>query len=434
MTAWKNWATKIRGLTGDKTFLHSGLQGHHEGHRPYPYGLLVVSETDAAIDELEGGLNRPQHARIPPRAVWRGRRSAIDLLIQDRKRNLWRKTPANSATSILVGSSSLDRIGLGNLEPYGLDHLAAAITSWSGPYHRVVQPGCLRVWDSALMDSRRTNVGICEAGSFNQRLIQADGESRTDNLQLEAATTFWYDELSGGRGQRDFGVSHAYASHGSVDGDNGGTGPDQNETRFRSALLNGVPQLAGSTRVEFAGADSYHLLGLKTSGTLARCSLLASTRIFGSNATQAPVPICSFGGYMQASDFLTGEHMPWDRESARSIGSIPSEDFFLVNRCRGGDRQGTGRQVAARDSHADLNDAAILPVVSVRALRWGLTGIGHRQRVFNSTGFTVPSPTMRSREVYHSPVGTTSWVQYLRRLLMCSHLVRDKIAREKGKV
>ena len=67
------------------------------------------------------------------------------------------------------------------------------------------------------------------------------------------------------------------------------------------------------------------------------------------------------GGYVYASYFLTGEHMPWDRESG-TLGRIyPFQNFWLVDTLRGGRQAGWGAwQVAARYSQADYNDADVL--------------------------------------------------------------------------
>src|SRR5690606_13204066 len=42
------------------------------------------------------------------------------------------------------------------------------------------------------------------------------------------------------------------------------------------------------------------------------------------------------GGYVQAAYFLTGEYMPWDRESGTLDRPLPLENFFLIDRCSGG--------------------------------------------------------------------------------------------------
>jgi phosphate-selective porin OprO and OprP len=63
------------------------------------------------------------------------------------------------------------------------------------------------------------------------------------------------------------------------------------------------------------------------------------------------------GGYVQAAYFLTGEHIPWERDTG-TLGRVkPFENFFLVDRCGGGTGAGWGAwQVAARYSYADFVD------------------------------------------------------------------------------
>lgn len=67
------------------------------------------------------------------------------------------------------------------------------------------------------------------------------------------------------------------------------------------------------------------------------------------------------GGYIYASYFLTGEHIPWERESG-TLGRVkPFENFFLVDTCDDGVRGGWGAwQIAARLSQGDLSDDGVL--------------------------------------------------------------------------
>jgi phosphate-selective porin OprO/OprP len=66
------------------------------------------------------------------------------------------------------------------------------------------------------------------------------------------------------------------------------------------------------------------------------------------------------GGYAYISYFLTGEHMPWDRETG-TLGRVkPFENFFAVCDCNGYPQRGMGAwQVAARYSYADFSDQDI---------------------------------------------------------------------------
>ena len=66
------------------------------------------------------------------------------------------------------------------------------------------------------------------------------------------------------------------------------------------------------------------------------------------------------GGYMWAGYFLTGEHTPIDRKNSTLQRTRPFENFFLVDRLRGGTSAGWGAwQAVARLSYLDLSDRNI---------------------------------------------------------------------------
>jgi len=68
-----------------------------------------------------------------------------------------------------------------------------------------------------------------------------------------------------------------------------------------------------------------------------------------------------WGGYAYLAYFLTGEHMPWERDSGTLGRPKPFENFFLVDRLSGGTGGGWGAwQVAARYSYADFSNDDIL--------------------------------------------------------------------------
>jgi phosphate-selective porin OprO/OprP len=80
------------------------------------------------------------------------------------------------------------------------------------------------------------------------------------------------------------------------------------------------------------------------------------------------------GGYFYVSYFLTGEHIPWNRELG-ILGRVrPFEDFFHVDTCER--RIATGRgawEIATRLSYGDLTDEDILGGVGqsvTLALNW----------------------------------------------------------------
>ncbi|MCA9083274.1 MAG: hypothetical protein KDA81_04420, partial [Planctomycetaceae bacterium] len=63
------------------------------------------------------------------------------------------------------------------------------------------------------------------------------------------------------------------------------------------------------------------------------------------------------GGYVYVSYMLTGEHIPYERDSS-TLGRLkPFENFFLVDHCSGGAASGMGAWgVAVRYSYLDLTD------------------------------------------------------------------------------
>jgi phosphate-selective porin OprO/OprP len=79
------------------------------------------------------------------------------------------------------------------------------------------------------------------------------------------------------------------------------------------------------------------------------------------NVTAGTGPDLFFhGAYVYASYFLTGEHMAYSRTRGMLDRVKPFENFFLVERCRGGTGSGWGAwQIAARYDHLDISDADI---------------------------------------------------------------------------
>ena len=67
------------------------------------------------------------------------------------------------------------------------------------------------------------------------------------------------------------------------------------------------------------------------------------------------------GAYVQVAYFLTGEHMPWNRDNGTLARVKPHENFFAVRDCDGKIKRGLGAwQVAARWSTIDLTDQDII--------------------------------------------------------------------------
>ena len=264
----------------------------------------------------------------------------------------------------------LQTVLIGNQKrPYGLDHLN------SSRYNVFLErPFVIEAFNQ---DARRVGIqsyGVSDDlaynwryGVFNQRLIQDEGAYISDHYQLEVAGrlahTYWYDECSDGRGYAHFGISGSVAH---PDGSAGADAPndlgrDQNEARFRHR-----PEARSTNRWldtgRIAGAQWYELIGLEKVINVGPTQIVGEYQyIFMQNEAGINPDMQFHGGYAYISYFLTGEHIPWDRESG-TLGRVkPFENFFLVDRCSGGTGGGWGAwQVAFRYSYCDLTDETVL--------------------------------------------------------------------------
>ena len=245
--------------------------------------------------------------------------------------------------------------------PYGLDHLN------SSRYNVFLERPF--VIEGFNQDARR--FGVCSYGfsedeawnwrfgTFNQRLIQDEGNYASDHWQMEVAgrlaNTWWYDESSDGRGYGHWAVSGTYAD---PDG-SGLPGRATNEARFRHR-----PEARTASRWldtgAIAGADDYELLGLENVWNFGTLQIVGEYQNLWLQR-RADTDLHFHGGYVYFAYFLTGEHMPWDRESGTLDRIKPFENFFLVDTCCDGVAAGWGAwQIAYRWSYADFTDQDIL--------------------------------------------------------------------------
>jgi phosphate-selective porin OprO/OprP len=257
-----------------------------------------------------------------------------------------------------------DRVRIGNQKrPYGLDHLHSSnyMVFLERPF----------VVDAFNEDNRRFGLasnGVSDDlrynwryGLFNQRLIQRVGEVIGDKYAIELAgrlaSTWWYDELSDGRGYAHFGIAGTAA----FPNENAPLIEDlDNRARFRT-LPEGQSTNQWLDTGRITGGDSYQLLGIESVINLGNFQVggefmniwLQRKRGFGQD-------IYLHGAYLYASYFLTGEHIPWDRRMGVFSRIRPLENFFHVRTCDGRIGSGLGAwQVAGRLSYADFNDADI---------------------------------------------------------------------------
>lgn len=215
-------------------------------------------------------------------------------------------------------------------------------------------------------------------GIYNLENINTDGRFIGDSLQMGGYSRLWsspwYDDTSGGRGYLHLAIGGAVAR---TDGDNGDTDTNNNEGRFRTrALARSNQRWLNTTRIP--GADWYQHVAFESILNLGSLQITGEYIMtpMQRDTTPGPVPpadpldnafdtalardLFFHGGYIYASYFLTGEHIPYSRSSGTINRVKPHENFFLVDRMRGGRGSGMGAwQVAARYDFLDLTDGGV---------------------------------------------------------------------------
>ena len=254
----------------------------------------------------------------------------------------------------------LQTVLLGNQKrPYGLDHLN------SSRYNVFLErPFVVEGFNE---DARRLGLqsfGVSDDlvwnwryGVFNQRKVQGLGDFVGDHLQLQIAgrlaSTYWYDEISDGRGYAHAAISGTHA----VPDDDAIFG---NEGRFRTR-----PEARSSNRWlntgRIEGINFYDLVGLESVFNVGPLQIVGEYLNTYADRENGLANTRFDGSYIYAAYFLTGEHMPWDRETGTLARPIPFQNFWIVDRCDGGREAGWGAwQVAARYSVADFSDEDVL--------------------------------------------------------------------------
>lgn len=365
-SAVENLSGKVSDFTGDETIVHSGssastLKISGRVHLDY----WDFSNTSGDIANMEG----TQAAPLDPqnRFGFRRLRFGVSGKVKD---NMLYKIESEFAggndvtfKDAYLGWSEvpfLRTVLLGNQKrPYGLDHLNSSRYNvfMERPY----------VIEAFNQDARRLGLasyGVSENqrynwrwGVWNQRDVAGSGNYVSDSLQLEFAgrfaNTIWYDECSGGRGYAHWAISGSYA-------DPDGFGGAGNEARFRTR-----PEARSSRRWlntgRIDGADDYTLMGLEGVINLGRIQLVGEYQNTWVNRVDGFGDQLDFhGGYLYVSYFLTGEHMPWGRESGTLARIKPFQNFWSVRGCDGCVHSGWGAwQLAARYSKGDFTDSDI---------------------------------------------------------------------------
>ncbi len=258
--------------------------------------------------------------------------------------------------------------------PYGLDHLNS-----SNANIFMERPVVIEAFNQ---DARRwgiTSNGVSDEERFNWRYgvfmsrdLQSVGThfaSLNESYQAEVAgrmaSTFWYDEASDGR----------YYGHAAIAGRWGnadGLDPVGNVANFQSR-----PEIRTNDRWvntgAIVGADGYGLLAFEN--LINWGSLSVTSELQTSNVTRGALSDLQFwGAYAQIGWVVTGEHHGWDRKTGCLKPLQPFENFWIVDRARGGRSAGWGAlEVAARFSYADFSDGPIYggeSAIATLGLQW----------------------------------------------------------------
>ena len=145
---------------------------------------------------------------------------------------------------------------------------------------------------------------------------------------------------------------------GTLDNDQNG-----NEARFRTR-----PEARSDARWwntnRILGANRYQQLAYESMLNVGSWQI--TSEYFGNWVQRSPLggfngdDLFFHGGYIYASYFLTGEHIPLNRRSGTIDRVKPFENFFVVDRCCGGTGKGWGAlALAFRYSYLDLSDSDI---------------------------------------------------------------------------
>ena len=244
----------------------------------------------------------------------------------------------------------LGKLILGNQKrPYGWEHLNSSRFSIFMERPLVIE--------SFNQDARRFGLAAYNVsddqvynwryGLYNTKLMQNDGQHINDHVQLEfagrLAKTYRYEDEG-----RDYGHWAVAGTAAAVDG---GT----NETRFRHRPeARSVNRWLNTGTV--ADADHYELLAIEYVRNKGPWQFVAEVLNLWMT-TDAEETVNYHGGYVTASFFLTGDHMPWNRNSG-TLDRIKPLTEFLPNG-DGNAEAGMGAwQLAVRWSWADFSESS----------------------------------------------------------------------------
>lgn len=268
-----------------------------------------------------------------------------------------------SYRDVYIGFDNLPNLNtliIGNQKrPYGLDALNSSRFNVfiERPFAvEAFNPGARRLGISSNGYSKDEKFNW-RYGVWSEQLTQNTFGWIGDQYQLEGAARLascpWYDETSGGRGYAHFAIS------GSVGYPNG-LESNKNAARYgtRPEALTTRRWLDTGT---IAGADTNMLIGLESVINVGSWQFVAEYLRTNVDRLDSFGPDLEFdGGYVYLAYFLTGEYMPWDRETGTLGRPIPYENFFSVRDCDCQTQRGLGAwQIAARYSWVDLTNENI---------------------------------------------------------------------------
>ncbi|MBL4885665.1 MAG: ATPase [Planctomycetaceae bacterium] len=335
------------------------------------YDHWSFANTSNGIDAFEHPIG--PMAGTDPEARWGFRRVRLEFSGDIQETMFWKlqtdfADPESTALKdAFIGFKELpynQSVRIGHQKrPIGLDH-------WNSSRFNMFMERPLIV-ESMNEDARRLGMTVYgytddesfnwQYGIFQQENSPLDGKNIGDAMQYSlnarVSGTPWYDETSGGRGYFHWGTAFMAAN---PDGDSDALVSGANQARFRTRMSNRSSSRWMSTG-RIAGAEWYEVLAFETMinvGSLQLGGEFMHTWMQRDNTTAGTGPDLNFQGYyMQASYFLTGEHIPIKRK----VGSInrvkPFENFFLVDKYRGRRGHGWGAwQIAGRYGMADLSD------------------------------------------------------------------------------
>lgn len=270
----------------------------------------------------------------------------------------------------------LGTLRLGNQKrPYGLDHMNSSNFNLFMERPFIVEAfnennRRFGIMTYGASDDLRFNWRV---GLFDLNLIQDSASTLSNKYPLELAgrlaSTYWYDDLSNGRGYGHFAISGTCAF---PDPNPPEPGASDSRAQFRTRP-EGRSSESWLDTERIDGCDFYQLLGLESVvniGSFQCGGEFMNVWLQRKNRNEA----CMHGGYVYFSYFLTGEYLPWNRRLG-ILGRVqPLENFFSLETCNRGIARGIGAwEVATRFSYGDLTDDDIFGGVgqsATFALNW----------------------------------------------------------------